>query len=119
VDGNDILAAHAAVAAACDHIRSGAGPYFLEFKTWRWQGIFAGEFRPAEEVSYWKDERDPIKLAGAELLDRGVDAGTLRSLESDVDAQIESWIDFAKASPAPDPAKATANVYVGWEVAAR
>ena len=28
---------------------------------------------------------------------------------------IEEWITFAKDSPTPDLAKATADVYVGWE----
>ncbi len=40
-------------------------------------------------------------------------------MEAGVNAEIEGWIGFAKASPPPDPAKATANVYVGWEVATR
>ena len=39
-------------------------------------------------------------------------------LEAEVKAEIEGWIDYAKQSPMPDPAKATANVYVGSEVAA-
>jgi pyruvate dehydrogenase E1 component alpha subunit len=115
VDGNDIEAAYAAVAHAIEHIRSGRGPYFLEFVTWRWQGIFSGEFRPAEEVKYWKEERDPIKLARARILTRTeLGAGDLDAIEAGVKQQIEDWIEFAKQSPMPDPAKATADVYVGW-----
>jgi TPP-dependent pyruvate/acetoin dehydrogenase alpha subunit len=53
VDGNAIELTYNQTRQAVDHICTGNGPYFLEYKTWRWQGIFSGEFRPAEEVKYW------------------------------------------------------------------
>jgi TPP-dependent pyruvate/acetoin dehydrogenase alpha subunit len=49
-------------------------------------------------------------IADEEALDR---------IKAEVDAEIEGWITFALASPPPDPAKATADVYVGWEVESR
>jgi len=120
VDGNDIEAAFAATRAAVEHIRAGHGPYFIEYKTWRWQGIFSGEFRPAEEVRYYREEHDPVKMARQKLLAGGMAReAEISELEQAVNAEIESWIAFAKASPLPDPAKATADVYVGWEVATR
>jgi pyruvate dehydrogenase E1 component alpha subunit len=120
VDGNDIEMAYDAVRRAVEHTRAGNGPYFLEFKTWRWQGIFSGEIRPPEEVKYWKEDHDPLKLARQKLLDGGPTTATdLDRIEADVKAEIERWIEFALSSPPPDPVKATANVYVGWEVAAR
>jgi TPP-dependent pyruvate/acetoin dehydrogenase alpha subunit len=107
------------VQKAVDYIRAGNGPYFLEFKTWRWQGLFSGEFRPAEEIKYWKEEHDPIKLARAKIVEHSALTGEdVDRIEAEVKAEIEAWIDYAKQSPMPDPAKATANVYVGWEVAA-
>ena len=119
LDGNDIVEAWTVVGEAVEHIRSGAGPYFLEFKTWRWQGIFAGEFRPEAEVKYWREERDPIMLAGEALVERGASQAELDAVEQQTRDLIEEWVAFAKDSPAPDPAKATADVYVGWEVAPR
>lgn len=116
VDGNDIEAAHEAVATAIGHVRSGAGPYFLEFKTWRWQGIFAGEFRPEAEVKYWKEDHDPILMAGDRLLAAGLATGELDAIEQQQRELIDGWITFAKESPAPELTKATADVYVGWEV---
>ena len=119
VDGNDIELAYNAVQTAVEHIRAGRGPYFLEFKTWRWQGLFSGEFRPPEEVKYWKEDHDPIKMARALIIDRtALHAADLDRIEEEVKAEIEQWITFAKNSPMPDPAKATADVYVGWEVMA-
>jgi pyruvate dehydrogenase E1 component alpha subunit len=116
VDGNDVTAAYQATQEAVEYIRSGKGPYFVEYKTWRWQGLFSGEFRPPEEVKFWKEEHEPIGIARAELVRRGVPEQDLAVLEKSVDDEIEGWVAFAKSSPAPDPAKATANVYVGWEV---
>ncbi len=119
LDGNNIVEACTAVGEAIDHIRAGNGPYFLEFMTWRWQGIFAGEFRPEAEVKYWREEHDPIMLAAEELNERGVNAAELDKIEQTTRELIEEWIAFAKESPPPDPVKATADVYVGWEVASR
>lgn len=120
VDGNDIEAAYEVTRTAVESIRGGNGPYFIEYKTWRWQGIFSGEFRPAEEVHYYREVHEPLRMARQKLLERGaVTEAELAELEAEVQATIESWIDFAKKSPPPDPAKATANVYVGWEVATR
>lgn len=119
LDGNDVIEAHERIGAAVAHIRAGEGPRFLELKTWRWQGVFAGEFRPEAEVKYWKEDHDPILMAGDELRARGVGGDELEGIEAEMRELIEGWIDFAKASPAPDPAKAVADVYVGWEVARR
>ncbi len=116
VDGNDIVAAHEAVGRAFEHIRGGGGPFFLEFKTWRWQGVFSGEFRPAEEVEYWRKDHDAILMAGDRLRQMGWTDEHLAEVESEAHATISDWIDFAKESPMPDPAKATSDVYVGFEV---
>jgi pyruvate dehydrogenase E1 component alpha subunit len=64
VDGNDLMAAYEVTQKAVEHIRAGKGPYFIEYITWRWQGLFMGEFRDKEEVRYWKEVHEPIKLAG-------------------------------------------------------
>ncbi|HHY56119.1 MAG TPA: pyruvate dehydrogenase (acetyl-transferring) E1 component subunit alpha, partial [Chloroflexi bacterium] len=54
-------------------------------------------------------------LAREKILAQGkLTAEDLERIEAEVKAEIEAWIDFAKASPMPDPAKATADVYVGW-----
>lgn len=120
VDGNDIEAAYEVTRKAVEYIRAGNGPYFVEYKTYRWQGVFHGEFRPPEEVRHWKEERDPIGLARNRILADGRARGEdLERIEDDVKALIETWIEFALSSPPPDPAKATSDVYVGWEVERR
>jgi len=120
VDGNDLLAAYEATQKAVEHIRAGKGPYFIEYMTWRWQGLFMGEFRDKEEVQYWKEVHEPIKLAGEDILRKGIaTAEQLEQMVTEVQAEIERWVTFAKESPDPDPVKATENVYIGWEVETR
>ncbi len=116
VDGNDVIAAYQATQVAVQDIRAGKGPYFVEYKTWRWQGLFSGEFRPPEEVKYWKEDHEPIRMARQELLKRGLSEENLVELEKAVEEEIEGWVRFAKTSPAPEPSKAAADVYIGWEV---
>ncbi|NWF70010.1 MAG: thiamine pyrophosphate-dependent dehydrogenase E1 component subunit alpha [Chloroflexi bacterium] len=120
VDGNDVVEAARVTAEAVDWIRQGKGPFFIEYKTWRWQGIFSGEFRPEVEIRYWKEEHEPMKLARDYMLKHGIaDEAALAQIKAEVEAEVEQWIAFALESPPPDLAKATANVYVGWEVAPR
>lgn len=120
VDGNDLLSAYQATQEAVTHIRNGNGPYFIEYMTWRWQGLFMGEFRDKAEVHYWKEEHDPIKMTRKDILQAGIaNLDDLEKIEQDVLDEIDDWVKFAKESPDPDPAKATQNVYIGWEVADR
>jgi TPP-dependent pyruvate/acetoin dehydrogenase alpha subunit len=119
VDGNDIVAATQAAQGAADYVRAGNGPYFLEFHTWRWQGIFSGEMRPPEEVSLWKGEREPLRRARALLLQQAIATEPdLEAIEADVVALVAEWVRFALASPEPDPATALDYVYADPEVIA-
>lgn len=58
-------------------------------------------------------------FAAEALGERGVDQAKLDAVEQEARDVIEEWIEFALESPAPDPGKATADVYVGWEVSSR
>jgi pyruvate dehydrogenase E1 component alpha subunit len=122
-DGNDVKVVYETMMEAVERGRRDEGPTFIEFKTYRWQGHFGGDpdaDRPAEEKRYWMEERDPIKIAGQRLLERG--AATEQELEGireQVADEVQEWIDFAVDSPEPDVSAATAHVYVGLEVPGR
>ena len=61
-DGMDVLASHIAMQHAVDHIRTHGGPFFLEFRTYRFRphSMFDPElYRDRAEVEKWK-EQDPI-----------------------------------------------------------
>jgi TPP-dependent pyruvate/acetoin dehydrogenase alpha subunit len=117
VDGNDIVAASQAAWEAANYVRSGNGPFFLEFHTWRWQGIFSGDLRDPEEIRLWKTDRDPIRRANALIVEKGIaDSTALAALRAEVEAQVAEWAKFAQASPLPDPATALDYVYADAEV---
>ncbi len=114
VDGNDVLAVYQAMAKAVDYARTGRGPYFLEFKTYRWQGHFSGDpasYRPEKEVEYWK-QRCPIKTYRERLTRDGV-AGPQEfdKLDASVRDEVEDAVRFAKESPFPPESEALSDLY--------
>ncbi|MFM7869966.1 MAG: thiamine pyrophosphate-dependent enzyme, partial [Planctomycetaceae bacterium] len=58
VDGNDVLAVHAAAQEAVERARRGGGPALLECKTYRTRAHAEGmgdfTYRTREEVEHWK-----------------------------------------------------------------
>src|SRR5207302_3895215 len=71
VDGQDILAVHAAVSDAAAHARSGLGPSLIDAKTYRYRehsetGALSMDYRAKEEIERWR-ARDPVVLFREEL----------------------------------------------------
>ena len=116
VDGNDLPAVVAASRAAIDQARSGGGPSLIECKTYRWRGHSKSDrnlYRTKDEIDAWR-RRDPIRLLEAEVTDHGrFDAAELTAIEKTAAREIEAALEFAKASPDPDPSQLTRDVYAG------
>jgi len=114
VDGNDLPAVAAAARRAIDRARAGEGPTLLECKTYRIRGHSKSDrnlYRTKDEIDAWRS-RDPIARFAGELLDAGrLDAPAIARLEAEAQAAIDAALDFAKSSPAPDPATLTRDVY--------
>jgi pyruvate dehydrogenase E1 component alpha subunit len=100
VDGMDVLAVEAAAKRATLAVRSGAGPHFLEFRTYRFRAhsMYDPElYRTKEEVEVWK-KRDPIPNFAALLKGQGLlNDEELTRMEEEVAAEIAQAIDFAEA----------------------
>jgi pyruvate dehydrogenase E1 component alpha subunit len=98
VDGMDVVACEEAAMRAAAQVRAGAGPYFLEFRTYRFRAhsMYDPEFyRSKEEVERWR-LRDPIPAAAALLREDGaVDDAALDRIEAEVMAEVEDAIAFA------------------------
>jgi 2-oxoisovalerate dehydrogenase E1 component len=115
VDGNDVLAVHDVAGEAVRRARAGEGPTLIECKTYRTRAHSEGMrdvgYRTQEEIDAWK-ERDPIKAYGARLLGSGTATEEeLARIEAEVGAVVAEAVEFAKDSPWPDPATASAHVY--------
>ncbi len=114
VDGNDVLAVHAAAQAAYARAREGGGPTFIECKTYRWKNHSERDprdLRPPEEVAAWK-EKCPVKRFERHLLETGTaDKAALETIRKDVIAEVEDAIAFAESSPLPPAGEAALHVY--------
>ncbi len=117
VDGNDVVAVYEAAREAVERARKGGGPTLIECKTYRWRGHYEGEadrtftYRPKEEIEEWM-KRCPIERFKKVLLGKDVTQETgFEKIERDVLKEIEEAIQFALASPEPEPEDAFKDLY--------
>jgi pyruvate dehydrogenase E1 component alpha subunit len=101
VDGMDVQAVEHAATAACEAIRGGGGPHFLELRTYRFRAhsmYDPDRYRDKQEIERWK-ERDPIVLLADRLQAGGrLDDTTTAAMEDEIAAEIEDAIAFADAA---------------------
>jgi len=121
LDGNDVEAVHAAAGRAVAHVRAGNGPYFLEFRTYRWKGHVGPDCdyekgcRPKDELFEWMD-RCPVKLFTTRLLEAGViDQSGIDSMVAAIDVEFEKALEWARKSPFPSPSETVQGVYAQAE----
>ena len=103
VDGNNVDVMYATASAALDKARKGGGPTLIEAQTYRHGGhsrADPGKYRPDEEVAAWK-KRDPLITYRKELLDSGVAASELESIESEEAARVDKAEQVARDSGPP------------------
>jgi len=101
VDGMDVLAVYQATRDAAAHVRAGNGPFFLEYRTYRFRAhsMFDPElYRDKAEVEEWK-LRDPIDGFAARLRAEGLlDDDALAALDAVAQAEVAASVDFAEAA---------------------
>jgi pyruvate dehydrogenase E1 component alpha subunit len=114
VDGMDVIAVEEATQRAALAVRSGGGPYFLEFRTYRFRAhsMYDPElYRDKQEVEEWK-KRDPIaafmKLLKQQKLLREED---LAPMEEEVAREIDKAVEFAEAGTWEPVGELTRFVY--------
>ncbi|ADM09830.1 Pyruvate dehydrogenase E1 component, alpha subunit [Parvularcula bermudensis HTCC2503] len=105
VDGMDVVAVRQEAKEAVDHARNGGGPYVLEMKTYRYRGHSMSDpakYRTRQEVDDMRTHSDPIERCKKRLLDgEYADEETLKSIDTEIKAQIKEAADFALESPEP------------------
>lgn len=100
VDGMDVAACHEATQRGYARVREGAGPFFIEFRTYRFRAhsMFDPElYRDKSEVDRWR-KRDPIEA----LITTCRQEGTLTDddvakVYADADAEVDEAVAFAEA----------------------
>lgn len=114
VDGNDVFAVHDATKRALAHVRAGRGPYLLECKTFRMTGHAAHDqahYVPPHLFEEWA-RKDPIaRLERVMLERRWSDEAALAAAREGIRKEVDEAVEWAEASPYPDPAELTEHVY--------
>jgi len=117
VDGQDVLAVRAAAERAVARARSGDGPTFLLAATYRYHGHHVGDiarayYRPKTEEQEWVSQRDPVTLHGEWLVANKVASRKeLDAIQADLIKEMDAAMEWAIASPYPDPSRVTEDVY--------
>jgi acetoin:2,6-dichlorophenolindophenol oxidoreductase subunit alpha len=114
IDGMDVLAVFDEVSDAIGRARNAQGPSFIEALCYRFEGHFLGDglkYRSNDEFAAW-NRQDPIP----NWCDRLVKAGILTEQDAKKIAlnaadEVNQAVEFAKASPFPDPAAVWEDLY--------
>jgi pyruvate dehydrogenase E1 component alpha subunit len=100
VDGMDVMACYAAAQQGVAHVRDSGGPFFIEFRTYRFRAhsMFDPElYRDKAEVQRWR-KRDPIPAFSGRCLQEGtLTHDEIADIEKAADAEIEAAVAFAEA----------------------
>jgi len=114
VDGNDLEAVYDVTLQAVTRARQGEGPTLIEAVTYRLAGHMFGDpetYRSKSEVAEWRS-RDPLKVLGERLKERGVKEAAIEAIHREADAALEEALTFARQSPEPEETQCADHVYV-------
>lgn len=114
VDGMDVVAVEAAVRRMVAAIRDGAGPQFLECRTYRFRAhsMFDPQlYRDKAEIEEWK-RHDPIDRLAGWMRQTGIlHDGDRAAIERDVVAEVAASVAFAEAGRWEPVEDLTRDVY--------
>jgi pyruvate dehydrogenase E1 component alpha subunit len=100
VDGMDVVAVHEAAKQAADHVRSGDGPFFVEFQTYRYRAhsMFDPDlYRDKAEIEEWK-KRGPIHhLTNRLKADGALTEDDFLAIDAEAVREVDAAVAFAEA----------------------
>jgi pyruvate dehydrogenase E1 component alpha subunit len=99
-DGMDVIAVHEAATQAVAHVRRGDGPFFVEFRTYRYRAhsMFDPDlYRDKAEVEAWK-HRGPIHNLSDRLKAEGrLTEDEFLAIDAEAQREVEEAVAFAEA----------------------
>jgi pyruvate dehydrogenase E1 component alpha subunit len=112
---HDLFETRERLRAAVERARKDNQPSLIELLTYRFRGHSMSDpakYRTKEEVDMQKDV-DPLHRAEVDLRQRfGMDDAALEQVDEEIVAEMQKAVDFADASPQPDPEFRFRNHYV-------
>lgn len=115
IDGMDVFTVQAAARQALDYVRSGSGPYILEVMTYRYRGHSMSDpakYRTKDEVSSYKQERDPISAIKDMMQEEGIPEEDIKEIDKEIKAIVNEAAEFSQSSPEPHPDELWTDVLV-------
>jgi acetoin:2,6-dichlorophenolindophenol oxidoreductase subunit alpha len=114
VDGNDPVAMYDAARTAVERARAGEGPTLVEAMTYRFMGHFYGDQMPYMDQAEYQAAlaADPVPRFRAMLLEAGhATEDQLAAIEAEAGTEADDAVEFAFASPPPEPVELFEDVY--------
>jgi TPP-dependent pyruvate/acetoin dehydrogenase alpha subunit len=127
IDGLDSGLVHATVTEAVEKLRRGEGPQFIEAQTVRWPGsetnwpsvpyptdsaLAWDVSNVPEKVREWYRTCDPLLIFIRELVEaKQATREEIAEIDKQVKAEIAAAVEFALASPYPDPQEAAKETF--------
>jgi pyruvate dehydrogenase E1 component alpha subunit len=115
VDGNDVLAIHAAACRARERALAGEGPTLIECNTYRWRGHGESDrqhYQPAAEIAAWKQQCPIVRLCDALHREESITSLQVQDMEQRIAGIVEEAVCFAEESPYPGPQEALDDLWV-------
>lgn len=116
-DGNNVLEIYNKVSSAVNSMRNGGGPYFFEFKTYRWREHCGHNYdndlgyRTQEEYNFWK-ERDPVSIFETFLIKESViTKNEINKIEINIQNELDLAFKYAEDSDFPKDEEACKDIY--------
>jgi pyruvate dehydrogenase E1 component alpha subunit len=115
VDGMSPEAVHKAFYNTAENVRNGAGPAFLEIRTYRYKGHSMSDpakYRSKEEVEAYK-EKDPLETTLNIILENNyASEEEIASIQQKVKEEIDDCVTFAENSEYPSDEELYGDIYV-------
>jgi len=119
-DGNHVLQLYENLKSVIELIRYGEGPFFFEFKTYRWREHCGPNYdnnigyRSEDEFIFWK-KRDPIQNLEKQILKESIiSKNEIEKIDKNTLKEIEAAFEFAEKSPFPEQDDIFKDIYNGY-----
>jgi TPP-dependent pyruvate/acetoin dehydrogenase alpha subunit len=116
-NGNNVLEVYDISKTAIDKIKSGSGPVFIEFSTYRWRehcGVNYDNnigYRCEEEFQEWKNQCPIESMKRLMISEDTLTEEKIVEIQSEINNQIDDAIKFAKQSPSPTKEDLKKHIY--------
>jgi len=118
-NGNNVLQIYEKVKSVIELIRNGEGPFFFEFKTYRWREHCGPNYdnnigyRNEDEFIFWK-KRDPIHNFEKQILKESIiSKNEIEEINKNALKEIKEAFEFAEKSPFPEQDDIFKYIYNG------